>query len=178
MDTVQVKLDYKVKDSQSKTSYEANIFGGVTMFGLIPYVRKNAGLTRKDDFFGIDRLFDDFFNDSFFGRFAVSPVKADVRETEKEWLIDAELPGVDKNDIQIELNDGLLTLSVEQKKEISEEKENYIRRERAYGSYKRSFYVEDVKEDEIKASYKDGILSLNLPKANPDKKQNIKIDVQ
>jgi HSP20 family protein len=121
------------------------------MFGLVPYIRRNTGLTKRGDIWGIDRLFDDFFNDSFFGRWVNTPVRADIRETENEWLIDAELPGVDKNDIQIDLNDGLLTISVEQKKEVNEENENYIRRERAYGNYKRSFYVEDVKEEDIKA---------------------------
>lgn len=143
-----------------------------------PYIRRNTGLTKRGDIWGIDRLFDDFFNDSFFGRWVNTPVRADIRETENEWLIDAELPGVDKNDIQIDLNDGLLTISVEQKKEVNEENENYIRRERAYGNYKRSFYVEDVKEEDIKAVYKDGILSLVLPKEKPDKKKKVKIDVQ
>ena len=148
------------------------------MFGLVPYIRRNTGLAKRDDFWSIDRLFDDFFNASFFGRWTNTPVRADIRETENEWLIDAELPGVNKKDIQVELNDGLLTVSVEQKKEVNEENENYIRRERAYGNYKRSFYVEDVKEDEIKAEYKDGVLSIVLPKAKPDRKKKVKIDVK
>jgi len=148
------------------------------MFGLVPYIRRNAGLAKRGDIWGIDRLFDDFFNDSFFDRWINTPVRADIRETENEWLIDAELPGVNKGDIQIDLNDGLLTISVEQKKEVNEENENYVRRERAYGNYKRSFYVEDVKEEDIKASYKDGILSIVLPKAKPDKKKKVKIDIQ
>jgi HSP20 family protein len=150
----------------------------LVMFGLVPYIRRNAGLTKRGDIWGIDRLFDDFFNDSFFGRWVNTPVRADIRETENEWLIDAELPGVNKDDIQIDLNDGLLTISVEQKKEVNEENENYVRRERAYGNYKRSFYVEDVKEEDIKAAYKDGILSVVLPKAKPDKKKKVKIDIQ
>lgn len=148
------------------------------MFGLVPFSRRNTGLEKRDDFWGFDRFFDDFFNDPFFGRWTNSPVRADVRETENEWLIDAELPGVDKNDIQVEYNDGCLTLSVEQKKEVNEENQNYVRRERAYGSYKRCFYVDDIKEDDIKASYKDGILSLTLPKVKSGKRSSVKIDVQ
>jgi HSP20 family protein len=148
------------------------------MFSLVPFSRKNTGLTRRGDFWGIDRFFDDFFNNSFFGIWSNSLVKADVRETENEWIIDAEIPGVDKEDIQVDLNDGYLTISVEQNNEVNEENENYIRRERAYGSYKRCFYVDDVKEDEIKATYKNGVLSLTVPKTKPTKKQGIKIDIQ
>jgi len=148
------------------------------MFGLVPFSRRNSDIAKRDDFWGIDRFFEDFFNDPIFGRWSFSPVRADIRETENEWLIDAELPGVDKNNIQVEYNDGCLTLSVEQKNEVNEESKNYIRRERAYGSYRRCFYVDDIKEDEIKAHYKDGILSLTLPKAKPGRKSGRKIDVQ
>lgn len=147
------------------------------MFGLVPFSRRNDSLPRSNDFFGIDRFVEDFFNDTFFTRWS-SPLRADIRETENEFLIDAELPGVDKNNINIEVNDGYLTISVEQNNEIKEERENYVRRERAYGSYKRSFYLDNVKEDEIKASYRDGILSLSLPKAKPDKRRKVKVDVQ
>lgn len=149
------------------------------MFGLVPYIRRNGNdLARRNDILSIDRVFDDFFNDSFFRGFTRTPIRADIRETEKEWLIDAELPGVDKKDIHIDLDDGILTIFVEQKDEVNEEKENYVRRERTYGSYKRSFYVEDVKEDQIKAVYKDGILSVTLPKIEPEEKQKVKIDIQ
>lgn len=148
------------------------------MFSLVPLSRRNEGLTKRNDFWGFDRFFEDFFNDSFFSAWGNSPVKADIRETENEWLIDAELPGVDKKDIQIDLNDGYLTISVERKNEVNEENEKFVRRERSYGSYQRCFYVDDVKEDEIKASYKDGILSLTVPKVKPTKKQGVRIDIQ
>jgi HSP20 family protein len=148
------------------------------MFSLVPFSRRNEGLAKRNDFWGVDKFFEDFFNDSFFSPWGSSPVRADIRETENEWLIDAELPGVDKKDIQIDLNDGYLTISVERNNEANEENGNYIRRERTYGSYKRCFYVDDVKEDEIKASYKDGILSLTVPKVKPVKKQGVKIDIQ
>ena len=148
------------------------------MFSLVPFTRRNAGLTKGNDFWSMDKFFNDFFNDSFFSFQGNIPVRADVRETENEWLIDAELPGVDKKDIQVDLTDGYLTISVERNNETNEEKDNYIRRERTYGSFKRCFYVDDVKEDEIKASYKDGIQSLTVPKAKPEKKQGVKIDIQ
>jgi len=148
------------------------------MFGLVPFSRGNNELRKRDNFWDLDRFFDDFFNMPFFGRFDNAPLRADIRETENEWLIDAELPGMDKKDIQIDLNDGYLTISATHNNEINEEKENYIRRERICGSYKRSFFVDNVKEDQIKATYKDGILSLTLPKAEPDKKKKVNIEIQ
>lgn len=148
------------------------------MFSLVPFSRRNDNVVKRNDFWGFDRFFEDFFNDSFFNFRGNTPVRADIRETENEWLIDAELPGVDKKDIQVDLNDGYLTISVERSNETNEENENYIRRERAYGSYKRCFYVDDVKEDEIKAIYKDGILSLTIPKAKPVEKKGRRIEIQ
>lgn len=148
------------------------------MFSLVPFSRRNDNVMKRNDFWGFDRFFEDFFNDPFFNFRGNSPVRADIRETENEWLIDAELPGVDKKDIHVDLNDGYLTISVERSNETNEENENYIRRERAYGSYKRCFYVDDVKEDEIKATYKDGILSLTIPKAKPAEKKGRRIDIQ
>lgn len=147
------------------------------MFGLVPFSRRNDNLLRRNDYFGINKLFDDFFNDEFFTRWQ-SPVKADIRETEKEWIIDAEMPGVDKNNINVEVNDGYLTISVDQKNEVNEENENYVRRERFCGNYSRSFYLDNVDQDKIKAAYKDGILTLNLPKAEPEKKRKVEIDIQ
>ena len=148
------------------------------MFGLVPFVRRNTDLSKRDDFWGVDRFIDDFFKIPVFKGFDDTTLRADIRETDKEWLIDAELPGVDKKDIEIDLNDGCLTISATQNQEVNEEKENYIRRERKYGSYKRSFYVDNIKEDDIKATYKDGILSLALPKAEPDKKKKVNIQIQ
>ncbi len=147
------------------------------MFGLVPFLRRDDNLVKRNDYFGINKVFDDFFNDEFLTKWQ-SPVRADVRETEKEWIIDAEMPGVDKKDINVEVNEGYLTISVEQKKEMNEENENYVRRERSCGSYSRTFYLDNVDEDNIKGAYKDGILTLNLPKAEPEKKRKVEIDIQ
>lgn len=146
------------------------------MFGMVPFSRR-GNLPRRDDFFGVDRFFDEFFNDPFFAGWN-TPFRADIRETDKEWIIDAELPGVDKDSINIEVEDGYLTISVEQNEEFNEERENYVRKERSYGSFRRSFFLNNVKEDEIKAVYKNGILTVTLPKAKPDNKRRIQIDVK
>ena len=147
------------------------------MFGLVPFNRRN-GLASRRDFFSIDNFFDSFFNDSFAGFFtAVNPIRADIRETEKEYIIEADLPGVRKEDIRLELEDGVLTLGVEQNEQIDEERENYIRRERRYGSYCRSFRVDGVKEDKVTAKYENGVLTVKLPKSEVSKPKTHRIDI-
>ncbi len=150
------------------------------MFGLVPYTRRNRGLANANDLWNLDKIFDSFFNDTFFENALVSnsSIRADIKETEKDYVIDAELPGIDKKDIQLELKDDLLTIGVEQKQETEEKKENYIRRERRYGSLKRSFYVENVDNANIAADYKDGILKITLPKKEVSEPKNYKIPIQ
>ncbi|HOQ75375.1 MAG TPA: Hsp20/alpha crystallin family protein [Thermoclostridium sp.] len=149
------------------------------MFSLIPFSRRNSDVSRRDDFFGIDRFFNDFFRDPFFSRFSpfASPIRADVKENDREYIVEAEMPGVRKEDISIEISDDVLTLGVDTKKEVNEESEGYIYRERSTGSFKRSFHIQNIKHDEIKASYKDGILTIELPKDDKAKgSKKISID--
>ncbi len=119
----------------------------------------------------VNNLFDEMFKASFFESPAwfnqSQMMKTDVQEKEGNYLIDMELPGFSKEDLQAELRDGYLTITAN-RNENKEEKDkdgNYIRRERFTGSSKRSFYVGDkVKQEDIKASFKDGILRLTVPK--------------
>ncbi len=116
--------------------------------------------------FGTFDIFDDIF-DNFFKPVAfsnkVGNMRADVKENEKEYELAVDLPGFDKKDINLTLNNGYLTISA--KTEQKEENEsNYIRRERVC-SYQRSFYVGDaVTEEDIKAKYNNGTLNLTVPK--------------
>ena len=127
-----------------------------------------------------ENLFDDWmddfgFRDNFFsgknplyGKHAKNIMKTDVRETDKGYELDVDLPGFKKDELTIELNDGYLTISaakgLEQDKK-EKETGHYIRRERYAGSCQRSFYVgKDVTEEDIKASFKHGILKLTIPK--------------
>lgn len=137
------------------------------MFGLVPYSRRND-VSRRGDIFGLGNFFDDFFNDPFFSRFSAmtSPIRADVKETEKEYIVEAEIPGVKKEDILINITDDVLTLGVDVKEEKNEESEGYVFKERSNGSYKRSFHVRNIKNEEVKAQYKDGILTVILPKSD------------
>ena len=120
-----------------------------------------------------ENLFDDFFD-------TVSrPIKAirqapipqvmrtDVKETDKGFMLDIDLPGYKKEDISAELKDGYLTVSAKTNEEHEEKEEDgtYIRRERTFGSCSRSFYIgEEIEESEVKAKFEDGILKVFVPK--------------
>ena len=126
------------------------------------------------------RVFDDdFFRDDFFNhrdKMNLQLMKTDIQETEKEYLLEVDLPGYKKEDIKIDVSEGYLTINAKVNKEDNEEEKNYVRRERFTGEVSRSFYVgEDIKEDEIKAKFKNGILTLEVPKASlEDKKKDKK----
>ena len=121
---------------------------------------------------------DDFFRDDFFDRKdrTFNLMKTDIREDENSYLLEVDLPGYSKDDIKIDITDGYLTINAKVEKEDNEDKKNYVRRERFTGEVSRSFYVgEDIKEDEVKASFKNGILTLEVPKLSlEDKKKDKK----
>ncbi len=128
-----------------------------------------------------ENLFDDFMDDAFernffggrnplYGKHSKNIMKTDVKETETGYELDIDLPGFKKDEISAHLEDGYLTVSAA-KGVDKDEKDNegrYIRRERYSGSMTRSFYVGNaVTEEDIKAKYEDGILSLSIPKKYP-----------
>ena len=95
---------------------------------------------------------------------AVSAFRTDVLDTGDAFKLEAELPGFDKDDIQVDVENDCLTISAEHKSEKKEEKDNYVKRERFYGSFTRSFDVSGVNVDAIEAAYTDGVLTVTLPK--------------
>ncbi len=102
----------------------------------------------------------------------------DIHETDDEYVVKADLPGLKKEDIQIDLKDSTLTLKGEKRFEEKVSKDNYIRTERAYGTFVRSFTLpHNVDSEKIKASYKDGVLELTLPKKEEAKPKQIKVEV-
>ncbi len=122
--------------------------------------------------FGRD-MFDDFFRFPFsedrdFRRMEKSLMKTDVRETDTGFELEMELPGFHKEDVQVSLEDGYLTVQASREKSDEEKDEktgSYIRRERYTGSYQRSFYVgKDLTEEDIKGEFRHGILYLTVPK--------------
>ena len=129
-------------------------------------------MPRRDfDLFG-----DDFFKDDFFKGEKNSLMKTDIKETENSYILDIDLPGYKKEDIKVDITDGYLTINAKTSNEVNEEeKGKFVRRERFTGECTRSFYVgEDIKEEEIRASFKNGILNLEVPKVNPEEKKSDK----
>ena len=119
-----------------------------------------------------NNLFDDFFNDPFFTDAYFnkqSLMKTDIEDGGDHYVIDMELPGFQKEMVKAELKDGYLTIFAENNSENnSDEEKNYIRRERYHSSLKRSFYVgTKIRQEDIKASFENGILKLMLPKEAP-----------
>lgn len=104
--------------------------------------------------------------------------KVDIYETENSYVLNAELPGLTKEEINIDVNDNTLTLKGEKKFEEKVEKDNYVRVERNYGNFARSFVLsDDVNPERISASYKEGVLELTLPKKEEAKPKEIKVQI-
>lgn len=127
-------------------------------------------------------LFDDMFIEPFFDRKESRLMKTDIKEKSDNYIIDVDLPGYEKENIEIEMENGYLRVTAKTSKDIDEsnEEEKYIHKERFYGECSRSFYVgENLKEEDIKASFKNGILSLTFPKEKQkqlEEKKRIQID--
>lgn len=133
------------------------------MAGLIPFNRSNSMLPLKGDFYN---MLDDFFNDSWLPRRSLvsDTFKVDVKEDDKEYMIEAELPGVKKEDVSLSLEDGRLTLSVTHNEETTDDSKNYIHRERRFSSMQRSIYLADADEAGVVAKLDNGILNIAVPK--------------
>lgn len=146
------------------------------MFGITPYRGWHRLMPKRFDW-EFDKIFDTILEE-FDERTSYYPLRVDIKEKDNEYLVEAEIPGVNKEDIYLEINDDILSIAVERKEEINEEKENYIRRERKYGSFKRSFYVRDVDQENIKAKFENGVLHVSLPKKEltPPKENRIPIE--
>lgn len=140
-------------------------------------------IPRRDGFLSLfpeTGLFDRFFNDlelpDIFGEEGMVVPAFDISETEKEYMITGEIPGIDVKDLDITLLDGILTIKGEKKKEKEDKDENYHRIERHYGSFHRNFRLPaKVKTDKLDATYKDGVLKLTIPKVEVTKPKKIAI---
>lgn len=132
----------------------------------------------------INRIFDNFFNEitseRFFGDGMESFVpNVDVKEKDKEILVTAELPGMDADDIEINVSDDVLTLRGEKKEEKEEKEGNYYRRECSYGSFHRDIPLPvEVDADKVEAEFKKGVLKVRLPKKPESQRKAKKIQVK
>jgi len=132
------------------------------MAGLIPFNHHRNELQNRDPW----SLMDDFFSDAWpFGRNLMRDTfKIDVKETDAAYTIEAEMPGIKKEEISLSLNDDRLTICVQRNEEIQNDAENYIHRERRCSSMERSLYLADATGDNIDASLADGVLKVTVPK--------------
>ena len=123
----------------------------------------------------IDRFFDDF-GLNFRDFDTVWSPRVDLAESEDGYEVKAELPGLKKEEIKVEVHDQVLTLTGEKKNEEKSDTKNYHRVERTYGRFGRSFRLpKEVKSDEIKAKYKNGILTIDIPKSEETKPKEIAV---
>lgn len=140
--------------------------------GLIKYSRPDSDI--------LSRSFDDLFNEFFsntpsYKRDGFMP-SVDISETEKQFELSVELPGMKKEDICIDLENGRLTISGERKFENNENGKNYHRVESRFGSFTRTFHLPDsIDEDTISAKYADGILNITIDKSEDKVKKQIEI---
>ncbi len=130
------------------------------MFELIPFER-HLNRASFDPFRDFDELERRFFGNA---APAVSAFRTDVIDNGDAYILEAELPGFSKENISLDIENDCLTITAERKKEDKEEKKNYVKRERFYGSFSRSFDVSGINVDGITASFNDGILKLDMPK--------------
>ena len=139
------------------------------MAGLVPFNRKNVNLARTDST-GLESFYnmlDDFFTDNWFsGRNLVKDTfKIDIQETEKEYSIEAELPGIKKDEIDLGIEDDTMCISVSRMEETNKDGKNYIHRERRSTSMSRRVRLANAKLDAIKAKLDEGVLTITIPKA-------------
>lgn len=148
------------------------------MFGMVPFKRNNNSIAKRGDSFS--DLIDNFFNDDFF--VPMVPFKynfnVDLKETENEYIVEADLPGVNKDAVNVEYENNYLNISAKREEIIEDKNDNYVRRERSYGEFNRSFYIDNVDADKIDASFKDGVLKITMPKLEKVKENKRRIDIQ
>lgn len=146
------------------------------MANMVPYGRgRGLSTTGFEDFYN---MLDDFFTDPWFsGRRVREGFKLDVQKNDKEFLIEAELPGVKKEDISLDVRDGTLLISVNREENKNEESKNYIHRERRVTSMSRSVYLGDADAEKIRAKLDNGVLKVEVPiKAPDDNTRRIEIE--
>ena len=146
------------------------------MFGLIPFRMTRGNNTTISS---LTDLFDNFFNDDFTAAFNGSnDIRADVRETNEAYLVEAELPGVNKDDLRLDYDNNYLTISAMKNETFEDRQDNYLRQERHYGQIARSFYFDNVDKNQIQARFQNGVLDIILPKRSIERSSYNGIPIQ
>ena len=148
------------------------------MFGIIPFKTNNSN--NKGGYVG--DLFDDFFNSDVYTPVEINnemnKFKTDIKETDKEYLVSADLPGVDKKDISVNYNNKYLVISAKRSEDCDEKKNNYVRKEKTYGELTRSFYFDNIEADKINAKFENGVLKVELPKEAKKEDKGTAIEIK
>lgn len=142
------------------------------MFELIPLTRSERNMLKEFDR-GLSRMEKDFRREEK----EIASMRTDIIEKEDCFLVQAELPGFCKEEIAIDIEEGRLTIRAVHHDAEEKSKHPFIRRERHYGTYERSFDLAGIEEDAITASYRHGVLELTLPKAGAQKPESRRIDI-
>ena len=139
------------------------------MFGLTPF-RRNFYVASYDPFKEMEE-----FEKRFFGQ-RTPAMKPDIREADGAYILDCDLPGFAREDVSAEIKNGYLTIRAERKTD-NETADSYLRRERSFGSFSRTFDLEGIDADAISASFKNGVLTLELPKLAPKTEEAKKLEI-
>jgi len=144
------------------------------MFELIPFDRRIRRMMSYDPFRSFNELERSFFSNAA----SVSSFRTDVKDMGDSYRLEAELPGFGKEDISIDIENELLTITAQRSSDNEEKKDNFVKRERFYGSFRRSFDISGIDGDAVTASYNNGVLSLDMPKKQELLPQHRKLEIQ
>lgn len=135
------------------------------MYGLVP-VHRRGSVAINNRFPDVLDMFDDFFNDGLALRRAVAfdSFKVDVQDNEDGYVVEAEIPGVTKDELDVDLRDNRLTVSVNREESVDEEGKNYVHRERRRTSMTRTLMLPDASSDGVEAKLNEGVLTIAVPK--------------
>ena len=139
------------------------------MYEIMPLTRRFNQVGYYNPFALFDEMEKSFFGDG--GKGTALGFKADIKDNGDSYELTADLPGFSKDDLKVEIEDGIMTISGERRSE-SEDKDDkgtYVRRERTYGSFSRSFDVSEVDADKVAVRYEDGVLTVDMPKKEEQK---------
>lgn len=138
---------------------------------MIP-VGRTSRKTAPVRYTNVSNIFDDFFSDMWSPSVSHSSetFKMDIQDNDSSYLVEADLPGVNKDEINLQLEENVLTIQVSREESEEQEQNNYVRRERKFSSMNRSIRLADVKSEEIDAKLENGVLIITVPKVSKSEK--------